>query len=87
MTAAGEATVSGSTAATAFHALVEQYERCGWDVRTIDHIELRALVREGSAGDADTQRGAALKGLAKSAICRKLWVDSEGQVQETNVPC
>ena len=77
-------TVTDST--RAFQAMVKKYESSGWEVRTIDNTGLRATVRaitRPAGGDTGGQpvQVAAVTG------CRRLWVDSKGEIQETTVPC
>ena len=77
-------TVTEST--SAFQAMVKKYESTGWEVRTIDHVGLRATVRvrtTPTGGDTHEQPVQ----VATVAGCRRLWVDSKGEVQETTVPC
>ena len=73
-------------AATEFHTVVERYEHGGWVIRTIDHGALRAAVREGASRNGASENGPA-SAQAGLSVCRKLWVDAQGQVQETDVPC
>lgn len=73
--------------ASAFLAMVAQYESGGWDVRTIDHVGLRATVRARVAPVGDEARDLTVQVIATASGCRRLWVDSKGDVQETTVPC
>jgi hypothetical protein len=77
--------MSTANSASAFRAMVEQYEASGWIVRMIDHTAQRAMVRARVAAPGDEVRDLTIQVAASG--CRKLWVDSTGQVQETNVPC
>jgi hypothetical protein len=69
--------------ATKFEAMIAHYKETGWEVRTIDHAALRATVwaRAGHVGHSSQNAS------ATASVCRKLWVDSTGEVLETNVPC
>ena len=73
--------------ASAFRAMVKQYEAGGWDVRTIDHTALRATVRARIAPAGDDARDLTVQVVTTGSGCRRLWVDSKGAVQETTVPC
>lgn len=70
-----------------FEALVARYQRSGWTVRTMDRATLRANVhRQGH--DPTASAGAVRRDAAgQVAVCRKLWVDAQGDAQETNIPC
>jgi transketolase N-terminal domain/subunit len=61
-----------------FEALLERYEAEGWNVRTIDRTNHRATVRLVQPST---------RPQVPIAICRRLWIDQQGVVQETNVPC
>jgi hypothetical protein len=74
-------------ATSAFQALIAHYEASGWEVRTINHTALRATVRARHATPGDGGEDLTIQVLATNAGCRKLWVDSKGEVQETVVPC
>jgi hypothetical protein len=74
--------MTGPNTVSAFQALVERYEHDGWAIRTIDRTALRATVRA-----ADSHDFATANGPAPASVCRKLWVDAQGKVQETDVPC
>jgi hypothetical protein len=71
----------------AFHAMVKQYEDSGWDIRLIDRTTMRAMVRARIISPGDDPVAPTASGIAGPFRCRKLWVDSHGQVQETGVPC
>lgn len=72
---------------TAFQAMVKQYEARGWEVRTIDHAAQRATVRAKVALPGDEARDPTIQVATTASGCRRLWVDSTGEVQETVVPC
>ena len=78
-------TVTDST--RAFEATIARYEAGGWDVRTIDHTERRATVRAGTTVVRGNAPGVMFQVDATASGCRKVWVDSKGEVQETDVPC
>jgi hypothetical protein len=61
-----------------FEAMLERYEGEGWNVRTIDRTHHRATVRLVQPGT---------RPQVPSAVCRRLWIDQQGVVQETSVPC
>ena len=67
--------------------MVKRYEANGWEVRTINHDELRATVRATAARPRDDERDLTIQVVSTASGCRKLWVDSKGEVQETVVPC
>jgi hypothetical protein len=79
--------MSGPTPLTEFQTMVARYKRCGWDVRSIDHATSRAFVRAGTGDHHDNPGGPSVTAPSRAPACRKLWVDAQGQVQETNVPC
>lgn len=70
-----------------FEAMVAHYEATGWEIRTIDHAALRATVWAGAGTVGNGLENASATAGATASLCRKLWVDSKGEVQETNVPC
>jgi hypothetical protein len=70
-----------------FEARIAYYDETGWEIRTINHAALRATVRFGATSAGNDSQGATAPAVAKTSVCRKLWVDSKGEVQETNVPC
>lgn len=82
-----EIPMSTSDAAVAFQAMVKHYESSDWSVRTIDYATLRAFVRARTSSDDAEQNRRPAQDVDTTSRCRKLWVDSTGQVQETNVPC
>ncbi len=67
--------------------MVEQYESRGWEVRTIDQTGLRATVRARVALPGSESQELAVQVATTESGCRRLWVDSKGEVQETVVPC
>jgi hypothetical protein len=79
--------MSATDSARAFQAMVEQYESRGWEVRTIDHTTLRATVRARVAPLDGNGAGPTVQVATTASGCRRLWVDSKGEVQETTVPC
>ena len=79
--------MSGAIPATAFQSVVARYERSGWDVRTINHATLRATVHTSGADPGALPGEPRVKSPDRTPACRKLWVDAQGQVQETDVPC
>ena len=78
---------STSDSTSAFQAMVRHYESRGWDVRTINHAALRATVRSTVAPEGDDTCDLTIQVVVTASDCRKLWVDSQGHVQETDVPC
>jgi hypothetical protein len=76
--------MTGTDAATAFHAMVARYEHDGWAIRTLNRTELRATVRAGASHNGGRENGPA---PPRPSVCRRLWVDAQGLVQETDVPC
>jgi hypothetical protein len=70
-----------------FQALVDRYEASGWVVRTLNQKTLRAFVRSTPDHPAAASGSVAVAAPAVAQVCRKLWVDSTGQPQETDVPC
>lgn len=79
--------MSTSTTTTAFQAMVERYERCGWHVRIIDHTALRAIIRTEACDHYNDQGELMLTVPDRLPACRKVWVDSQGEVHQTDVPC
>ena len=79
--------MSTTESATAFQAMVAHYESRGWEVRTIDQAGLRATVRARVAVPGSESRDLTLQVATTESGCRRLWVDSKGEVQETVVPC
>jgi hypothetical protein len=79
--------MSTTDSARAFQAMVEQYESRGWEVRTIDQTALRATVRARVALPGTESRDLTVTFATDGSGCRRLWVDSKGEVQETVVPC
>jgi hypothetical protein len=77
-------TVTDST--RAFEATIARYEAGGWNVRTIDRAGLRATVRAGTTA-SESAPGVMIQVAATASGCRRVWVDSKGEVQETDVPC
>ena len=73
--------------ASAFRAMVAQYESRGWEVRTIDQTGLRATVRARVVLPGSESRDLTVQVATTESGCRRLWVDSKGEVQETVVPC
>ena len=71
----------------AFQAMIAEYEERGWEIRSINQAELRATLRAGVMTAANAQQGGTATAVAGASICRKLWVDAKGEVQETSVPC
>ncbi|HEX5165839.1 MAG TPA: hypothetical protein VFV93_10625 [Thermomicrobiales bacterium] len=78
-------TVTDST--SAFEAAIARYEAGGWKVRTIDRTGLRATVRAGTTAASKHAPGVMIQVAATASGCRRIWVDSKGEVQETDVPC
>jgi hypothetical protein len=72
---------------SAFQAMIAHYEASGWEVRMINHTDPRAFVRAGASIVGDGSREVPARTVATPSACRKLWVDSKGEVQETVVPC
>ncbi len=73
----------------ALEALISEYEGKGWIVRMRDTHEQRVIVR---TTGPNTANGASTANdpetlPAGPAICRKLWVDKLGKLQDTPVPC
>ncbi len=79
--------MSTTDSASAFRAMVAQYESRGWEVRTIDQTTLRATVRARVALAGSESRDVTVQVATDASGCRRLWVDSKGEVQETVVPC
>ncbi len=79
--------MSTTDSASAFRAMVEQYESRGWEVRTIDQTGLRATVRARVALPGSESQELAVQVATTESGCRRLWVDSKGEIQETVVPC
>jgi hypothetical protein len=79
--------MTGARIATAFQTMVARYERCGWVVRTVDYTTLRATVRTNGDAPSSTLDDPPVRIPGRVPACRKLWVDSRGDVQETDVPC
>lgn len=79
--------MSTTVSARAFQAMVEQYESRGWEVRTIDQTTLRATLRARVALPGSESRDLTVKVATEGSGCRRIWVDSKGEVQETVVPC
>lgn len=73
--------------ASAFQAMVARYEARGWEVRTIDRTGLRATLRARVAPFDVDGHDLAVQAATTASGCRRLWVDSQGEVQETVVPC
>jgi hypothetical protein len=69
-----------------FTATVARYERCGWSITTIDRAQERAFMRTNALA-ANGSHESPLTSPERFPACRKLWVDAQGEVQETNVPC
>lgn len=68
---------------TAFTEMVARYERCGWSITTINHAQERAFVRT----DILDSAASAVISPDRVPACRKLWIDRQGETQETTVPC
>lgn len=76
-----------SDSTLALEAMIDRYVTGGWEVRTVNDVQLRAIVRSGISPSGDHAVGSSDQIAASRSGCRKLWVDSKGQVQETDVPC
>jgi hypothetical protein len=74
------------TADTAFRAMIARYEDNGWEVRALDTEHSRAFVRT-VAHDRATDEDRSSARVPWQPTCRKLWIDAEGTVHETSVPC
>ncbi|HYI16035.1 MAG TPA: hypothetical protein VEX37_11630 [Thermomicrobiales bacterium] len=79
--------MSTTDSASAFRAMVAQYESRGWEVRTIDQAGQRATVRARVVLPGSESRDLTVQVATTESGCRRLWVDSKGEVQETVVPC
>jgi hypothetical protein len=72
---------------TTFRSLVEQYEKSGWVIRSMNQKALRATAQARTSLPAMHPGGVAVVASTAAPVCRKLWIDSQGEPQETNVPC
>jgi len=79
--------MSGPETASAFLTLVERYEGDGWVVRTIDRQRQRATVQTHTTAPDTTRGDSGSSPPQRRPTCRKLWVDAQGEVQATDVPC
>jgi hypothetical protein len=79
--------MAATDSTTKFEAMVAHYEATGWEIRAIDHAALRATVSSGSRIPGNGSQHLPATTRATAPLCRKLWVDSKGEVQETKVPC
>ena len=70
-----------------FQAMIAHYEETGWEVRTIDHAARRATLRSRATPVNHVGPDVTIPVVATAHTCRRIWVDSSGAVQETNVPC